>query len=145
MFVVRREFDVEMASTRARGLHRQETTFSAWLDRRVDSMRADNICVSAELRNLAHLPKPIVEEHGGMSAYGNHFRCEDPIVGNPFQTYDSRVACIASTLCQTSNVDRRPIEANLKYVGILRKIIQSHVWLYPRALEDVDYLETRIR
>ncbi|KAG0573946.1 hypothetical protein KC19_VG223900 [Ceratodon purpureus] len=59
-----------------------------------------------------------------MYAYANHYRTEDPVEGNPYVTYDSGVACIATTTCRYSATDRRPVQADLKYVGVLRKIIR---------------------
>lgn len=59
-----------------------------------------------------------------MYAYANHYRVEDTIEGNPYVTYDSGVACIATTMCEYSATDRRLVQANLKYVGVLRKIIR---------------------
>ena len=98
--------------------------FSSWLETRVDAMLAGGEEVTAELRNLSQLPLPWVNEYKRMAAFGNHYRIEDPAVGNTFETYDSGVACVAATLCQASTVDQRPVEADLKYVGVLRRIIQ---------------------
>ena len=121
---IRREFDEEARVFRLRHRGRAMETFSTWLDRRVDNMMSANEDVSPELRNLAQLPLPWVYEYKRMWAYGNHYRTEDLGIGNPFVTYDSGVACVASTLCQASSTDQRPVEANLMYVGILRRIIQ---------------------
>ena len=89
-----------------------------------------NEYVSPELRNLAILPQPIITKYKRMWAYGNHFRAEDPIRGNTYLTYDSGIACVAATECQSSAADRRPVEAKLKYVWVLRNIIQvNYVYL----------------
>ena len=99
-------------------------------------MRRAHEYVSPELRNLAQLPLPTVNEHKRMTAYGNHYRTEDSITGNPFETFDSGVACVAATLCQASALDQRPVEADLKYVGILRRIIQvNYVVLQINVME----------
>ena len=87
-------------------------------------MRQSGMEVSPELRHLAQLPKSTVTEHKRMWAYGNHYSAQDPLVGNTYLTYDSGVACIASAVCVASTSDTRPIEADLKYVGVLRKILQ---------------------
>ena len=107
-----------------RARNRSYPLFSAWLDDRVDSMLLANEVVSPELRNLSQLPKSIVAEYRTMWAFGNHFRVEDPLMGNQYLTYDSGVACVAATVCQASAADRRPAEATLQYVGILDNIIQ---------------------
>lgn len=98
--------------------------FSAWLDRRVDSMQQAGEVIPTELRHLSQMPQSVVMEHRGMWAYGNHYRIEDTLQGNPYLTFDSGVACLATTLCQHSPRDLRPVEAELKYVGILRRIIR---------------------
>ena len=87
-------------------------------------MLCENESVSSDLRHLSHPPHSTVFEYRSMSAYGNHFRVEDPAQGNPYRTFDSGVACIGVTVCQNSASDRRPVEAHLKYVGIVRNIIQ---------------------
>ena len=122
--IVNREYDTLLLQHRQRGGGRQFQSFSIWLDSRIELLVSQNVHVSPEVRNLANLPKSEIEEYRGMSAYGNHYRIEDPLEGNPYKTYDSGVACIASTLCQFSATDRRPVQANLEYVGVLRKIIR---------------------
>ena len=80
-------------------------SFSTWLNNRVEVLRSQNVVVSPEIRNLDNEPKSEVEEYMGMSAYANYYRVENPVEGNPYKTYDSGVACIATTLCQFSAND----------------------------------------
>ncbi|KAG0594767.1 hypothetical protein M758_UG107600 [Ceratodon purpureus] len=120
---LREEYDLHHTAERRASRTRQIPPFSDWLDTRVDRMRAAGENVSAELQHLAQLPLPIVSEHRGMWAYGSHFRVEDKVYGNAFATYDLGVACVSTTLCQNSVGDRRPLQAKLKYVGVIRKII----------------------
>ena len=80
--------------------------------------------VSPELRHLSQLPLSTVTEHKKLWAYGNHYGSEDAEMGNTFLTYDSGVACVASTVCLASAADSRPVQADVKYVGELRKILQ---------------------
>ncbi|KAG0594744.1 hypothetical protein M758_UG105300 [Ceratodon purpureus] len=95
-------------------------------------MLANGEQVAPELRNLAHLPRSLVTEYKRMWAYGNHFRAEVATQGNNYLTYDSGVACVATTACQSSFSDTRLVEAQLKYIGVVRNILQ------------VDYLYLKI-
>ena len=119
-------------------------SFSTWLDNQVELLRSQNVVVSPEVRNLASLPNAEVEEYRGMSAYANHYRIEDPVEGNPYKTYDSGVACIASTLCQFSATDRRPVQANLKYVGVLRKIIRLNYRVLQINVMSCDWIKPNV-
>lgn len=131
-----REYDGLHAAHRARYRNRDFPLFSTWLDRRVDSMIADNQYVSPELRNLAVLPQSLVTEYRRMWAYGNHYRVESEAHGNTYVTYDSGIACVATALCQASSSDRRPVEAQLKYVGVLRNIKQvDYVYMKINVME----------
>lgn len=120
--------DREYATLRERhiGRHRNRhfEPFSTWLERKVDKMHLENVPVTPELRHMSQLPLSIVTEHHRIWAYGNHFRTEDSILGNTYLSFDSGVACVAATQCQASPADIRLVEAQLKYVGILRKILQ---------------------
>lgn len=80
--------------------------------------------VSLEVCYLCQLPSPDVSEFKAMWAYGNHFRAEMPLSGNTFLSYDFGIAVVARTTCQSSTQDQRPVEADLQYVGIVRKIIR---------------------
>lgn len=99
-------------------------------------MLAEGEVVSSDLRNLAQFPLTSVFEYKRMWAYGNHFRAEDITIGNTHEGYDSGVAAIVSTECQASTADRRLVQANLKYVGVLRNIIQvNYVSLKVNVME----------
>lgn len=63
-------------------------------------------------------------EFNAMWAYGSHFRAESELLGNIYISYDSGIAVVALTTCQSSRADRRPVDAALKYVGVVRKIIR---------------------
>ena len=119
-----REYEEASRLHRSRHRTRPFEPFSSWLEMRVDNMRAAHEYVSPELRNLSQLPLPVVHEHKRMWAFGNHYRTQDPVMGNSFETFDSDVGCVAATLCQASASNQRSVEANLTYVGILRRILQ---------------------
>lgn len=87
-------------------------------------MLASREDVSLHLRYLCQLPSPDIYEWNAMWAYGNHFRCESKTVGNPHISYDSGIAAVAITTCQSSSRDIRPIETILQYVGVVRGIMR---------------------
>ena len=89
----------------------------------MDDLDEANELVSREVRYLCQLPSPDVVEYNGLNAYGNHFRIEGEVIGNTHVSYDSGVAAVATTTCQSSASDRRPVDAALKYIGVLRKIM----------------------
>jgi hypothetical protein len=97
--------------------------FSKWLEAKVDAMGAAAGSESPEVLILAQPPARHVTEYPSMWAYGNHFRCEHALLGSTHISYDSGVACIVNQSCQSSSHDRNPVDANLKYVGVLRKIL----------------------
>lgn len=75
------------------------------------------------LVTLSQLPNPVVSHYNSMYAYGNHFRVDDE-ARRGHVSFDSGVACIAIQMCRSSRADRDPVEAALKYVGIVKDILQ---------------------
>lgn len=80
--------------------------------------------VPHDLLILSRPPNSQVTEYPSMFAYGNHYRCEDPLLGSTHVSYDSGVASIINQRCRASVNDRNEIDADLKYVGVLRKIMR---------------------
>jgi hypothetical protein len=101
-----------------------QPSFSSWLEARVDSMGGAAAGVPADLLLLSQPPCSEVTEYPSMWAYGNHFRCENALVGSAHVSFDSGVACIGDQRCQSSGHDRNPVDATLKFVGVLRNIIR---------------------
>lgn len=96
--------------------------FSTWLEERVQLMADEGQAPALALVTLSKLPNPVVGHHTSMYAYGFHFRVDDES-GPSHVSYDSGIACIATQTCRSSRADRHPVEAALKYVGILKDII----------------------
>ena len=72
---------------------------------------------------LSKVPNRVVKHFSSMYAYGYHFRVDDEI-GRSHVSFDSGVACIARQTCRSCRTDSNPIEADLKYVEIIKDIIQ---------------------
>jgi hypothetical protein len=80
--------------------------------------------VTLDLLIFSQPPAVDVMEYPSMWVYGNHFCCEHPLHGAMHVSYDSGVTCIMNQCCQSSQQDRHPVDASLKYVGVLRSIIR---------------------
>lgn len=98
--------------------------FSVWLQLEVEERRREGQNVPIDAILLSELPSRNAREYPAMFAYSNHYRCEILLHGNRHLSYDSGVASIASTTCRSSARDRNPVQADLKFVGVLRNIIQ---------------------
>jgi hypothetical protein len=87
--------------------------------------------VPSELLILNQPPGvPYVTEHHSMWAYKNHFYCEDALYGATHVSYDSGVACIMNQRCQSSTTDRNPVDASLKFIGVLQNILRvEYAWV----------------
>jgi hypothetical protein len=88
----------------------------------------DEILTRGEVvpHDVALLSKPPgkkVFEYPSMWAYGNHFRCKSELWGSTHSSYDVGVAFVILQEYQSSVHDVNWMEAQLKYVGILRKIM----------------------
>ena len=98
--------------------------FSVWLQVRVAAFMSLRLEVPLDVILLSELPSKKVVEYSAMHAYGNHYRCESVLYGNRHLSYDLGIAYIAQTTCRASSRDRSPVQADLKFVGVLRNIIQ---------------------
>jgi hypothetical protein len=70
--------------------------FSKWLEAKVDAMGGALGSVPSEVLILNQPPAAIVTEYRSMWAYGNHYRCENALLGTTHVSYDSGVACIVN-------------------------------------------------
>ena len=95
-----------------------------WLRQKVQSMINAGEDVDNDLALLSTLPATKAGEYSSMWAYGNHYRCltDDETVSN--ETFDSGVFVMSPQGCRASPQDRNIVDADLPYVGILKKIIQ---------------------
>lgn len=98
--------------------------FSTWLEEKVEDLLATTGNVPFNVMLLRQQPSTRVAEFPMMYAYGSHYRCEDRLLGGTHVSYDSGVASIINQVCMSSRSDRNPVEAQLRYVGVLRKIIR---------------------
>ena len=87
-------------------------------------MTSDGEQVSHDLRCISQMPDIRATEYPAMYAYGSHYRCLDELFGSTYISFDSGVACTMTQACRASASDRNPVEAPLKYVGVLRNIIK---------------------
>ena len=79
--------------------------------------------VDVLLASLSRMQNPMIKHYPFMYAYGHHFRVDDEI-GQSHISFDSGVACLATQVCKSSRVDTNPVEATLKYIGILKDKLQ---------------------
>ena len=86
-------------------------------------MRQRGEVLDINLVTMTKLPSEKVEHFTSMYAYGFHFRVDDE-VGPNYETYDSGVAAIITQECRSSLADRRPVEADLQYVGVIKDIVR---------------------
>ena len=101
------------------------TSFVAWLEERVRLMLLTNAdAVSQDLVDLSRPPSNRIGECDAMWAYGSHYRCLNEDDDNNFVSFDPGVTVVIKTWCRLSARDRHPFEAELKYVGVFRKVIQ---------------------
>ena len=77
----------------------------------------DVVCIS-------QLSNERATEYPALWAYGSCYRYVDEVIGLTQVSFDSGVACVTSQTCCASVADRSPIEAALKYVGVVRNIIK---------------------
>lgn len=106
-----------------RGRQRRFESFGVWLQRKVQSRREAGEAVDINLATMTKLPSSEVEHYMSMWAYGFHYRVDEEI-GPNHVTNDSGVAAIITQECRSSLADRRPVEADLLYVGIIKEILQ---------------------
>ena len=72
---------------------------------------------------MSELPSRNAEEYPAMWAYGNHYRClpEDETI--TYETFDSAVFVISPQGCRASPQDMNIVDADLPYIGFLKKIV----------------------
>lgn len=101
----------------------QFTGFSEWLARWTDDSLRNGLRVEAEVALLAQHPSRRVIEYNSMYAYGDHYRCANVDDEDLHVTFDSGVTAIFTQMCRSSARDPHPVEALLKYVGIVQGIM----------------------
>ncbi|KAG0573462.1 hypothetical protein KC19_VG180400 [Ceratodon purpureus] len=116
------EYSVQSTAYEAR-TRRRFTRFPHWLEERVQQMSNNGERPHVSLVFMSKLPSPHVSHFASMYAYGNHFRVDDK-AGHSHISFDIGVACIATQTCRSSIADQNPLEVDLKYVGIIKDIIQ---------------------
>jgi len=79
--------------------------------------------IHISLVTLATLSSPLIKHYTSMYAYGQHFRVDDE-AGRSHVSFDSGVACLAIQTCKSSRANRNPVEATLRYVGIVKDILE---------------------
>ena len=77
--------------------------------------------VDVDLAQMSTLPFEVALEFPSMWANGNHFRClpDDESVNT--ETFDFGVFVMSPQGCRASAQDMNVIDANLPYVGLLKK------------------------
>ncbi|KAG0504774.1 hypothetical protein M758_2G127700 [Ceratodon purpureus] len=116
------EYDARCIAYEAR-TRRRFTRFPQWLEERVQEMANNGERPHVSLVTMSKLPSRHVSHFASMYAYGSHFRVDDE-AGQSHISFDSGVACIATQTCRSSISDQNPVAADLKYVGIIKDIIQ---------------------
>ena len=96
-----------------------------WLAAEVSTMRSNaDPRLTLNIVLLSSPPPPLVQEYHSLWAYGNHLRVwADETGPHPHASFDSAVSDIISQECRASSSDRNTIRADLKYVGIVKKIV----------------------
>ena len=97
--------------------------FFQWLENKVRELAMSGHRPSHEVVTMSKLPSTAVTEYPSMYANGYNFR-PDNEDGHNHVTFDAGVAAIINQECRSSRADPRPVEATLKYVGILKKIVE---------------------
>ena len=110
-------------SGRRRAREPQLPDFVYWLRDKVQAILDSRAPIDADLAMLSDLPSIEADEYPSIWAYGNHYRClpkEDSI---PHETFDSSVFVMSPQGCRASTQDRNIVDAELPYIGILKRVI----------------------
>ena len=90
--------------------------------------------VNLDLALMLTLPAVAAEEYNSMWAYRNHYRCLPDEESLSNETFDCRVFVMSPQGCQSSSQDRNVVDADLPYIGILKKMIVATYQTVPRTV-----------
>ena len=97
--------------------------FFSWVHDQVKARIDRGDTVDVDLALMCDLPSRNAEEYPAMWAYGNHYRCLPEEESTTHETFDSGVFVMSPQGCRASAQDTNIVEADLPYIGILKKIV----------------------
>ena len=115
-------------------------SFSTWIRNHVSEMDQSGMNPDLSLQTMSRLPSRTVKHYNSMWAYGYHLRTDDE-QGRAHVSFDSGVAAIITQECRSSRADQHPVEAWLKYVGIIKDIVQLDYGLHKYTVRRCSWVK----